>query len=119
MATDLLGILKVFIKKRYFTETEYNNSLKAHKFKRSEKNDRPELIMAGAKNKKLKGKALSICTHIRNFGYILKRIIKRDEIFAEESYFLLLKLFKIVAPARPARRRKIKNHETHCVCKTC
>ena len=105
MATDLLGILKVFIKKKYFTENEYNNALKAHEFKRSEKNDRPELISSGAKNVKLKGKALSICTHIRNYGYILKRIIKRDEIFEEESFILLLKLFIIVEYLMSPRMR--------------
>ena len=94
IALDLLGILKTFIKKNYFTEEEYNRSLQRHEFRKYESNDRPELI--NCKKKKLTGKAFSVLVHLRNVGYILKGVIKTDNIFQEKSYKLLTLLHSIV-----------------------
>lgn len=105
VATDLLAILKVLIKKKFFTVDDYNESLKHHEFKRSENNDRPELINIAPKTTKLKGKALSILTHLRNVGYFMKRIIKNEAIFDEPCYQLLLKLYKIVEYLMSPRMR--------------
>ena len=107
IALDYLAILKVLItKKKYFTQDEYNNSLKKHEFKKSESNDRPELI--NLKKKKLRGKAFSVLVHFRNFGFVIKRLVKTSDIFNEECYQLLLLLYSIVeylmAPA-------IRNYE--------
>ena len=87
-------MLKILISKKYFTEAEYNKAIRRHKYVGHESNDRPELI--DVSKSKLKGKALSINTHLRNIGFYLSFVNARPEMFNEESFLLIQKLHSIV-----------------------
>ena len=72
VAEDLLSVIKVLIAENYFTEASYNIALQRHEYKSFETSDLPELI--DLKKQKLRGKAMSICCHLRNFGMIVRHL---------------------------------------------
>ena len=87
-------MLKILISKNYFTEAGYNKAIKRHKYVGPEAADRPELI--DVSKSKLKGKALSINTHLRNIGFYFSYLNPRPEMFTEDSFLLIQKLHSIV-----------------------
>ena len=104
IAEDLLAALKILISKKYFTEASYNDAMSKLSFKNY---DAPEKI--SIKASKLKGKAMSIMSHVRYFGLILKKIPGLDEnIVNEDAFKLAISLSKhaekLMAPA-------IRNYE--------
>ena len=74
VAQDLLGVIKILSHEGWFTLLDYNSSIKRQDFKSYERNDKPELIKT-FKAHKLSGKAVSIWTHLRNFGFIIKPFV--------------------------------------------
>ena len=68
---DLLGIIRIFISKGWFTLTDYNKALKSTKFSRQESSNKPQEVPSSNKIKKLSGKATSHWVHCRVFLYIL------------------------------------------------
>ena len=87
---DLLACLKILIKLKYFSETRYNEAIEKVNFKG---HDKPEKL--DTKLPKLKGKALSHFSHIRNAGLIMKHLRVKDEMFKEPSYQLIHQLMLI------------------------
>ena len=71
---DLCGVIKILSDKGWFSLDEYNNSLKKQDFKSFERSDRPQEIKS-FKQMKLPGKAVSVWTHIRNFGFIIQPFV--------------------------------------------
>ena len=94
VAEDLLGVLKIFISKSYFSEADYNRALKRHTYASFEASDKPEPI--DVKKRKLRGKAFSILCHIRNVGFYFDFINPNIEIYGEESFKLFRMLSSIV-----------------------
>ena len=74
VAQDLLGVIKILSHEGWFTLLDYNSSIKRQYFKSYERNDKPELIKT-FKAQKLSGKAVSVWTHLRNFGFIIKPFV--------------------------------------------
>ena len=58
---------------------EYNKSLKSLKYKFYEASDRPVEVPTSSKVRKLKGKAVSIWTHMRNFPLIVRQFVKHQD----------------------------------------
>ena len=75
IAQDLCGIIKILSGKGWFSLDQYNNALRKHEFKSFERNDRPQ-EMKSFKGMKLPGKAVSVWTHIRNFGIIIHQLVQ-------------------------------------------
>ena len=92
VAQDLCGIIKILSLKFRFKLDEYNGSLQKHSYKRYESNDRPQEIK-NMKALKLPGKAVSLWTHMRNFGFIIKPFVTDEE---DEVLALGIKLAEIV-----------------------
>ena len=89
-----MSALKILINKKYFTQDQYNRAMKRHKYLSYESSDRPELI--DTTKQKLKGKALSILCHLRNYGFFVSYVKPKEEIFNEEAFILIKKLHSIV-----------------------
>ena len=87
---DLLACLKILIKLKYFSQTQYNEAIEKVNFKG---HDKPEKL--DTKLTKLKGKALSHFSHIRNAGLIMKHLRVKAEMFKEPSYKLIHQLMLI------------------------
>ena len=87
IAEDLFGILKIFVRKGYFSIQEYNIQMKRSGFLSYESSDRPQDVPE--KGKKLSGKACSLWVHLRNFPLIVRSFINN---FEEEDEVLLLVL---------------------------
>ena len=79
ISQDLLGILRILSKLKWFTLEDYNESLQKLSCKSHESSNRPQKIPLDRKSKKLKGKACSIWVHIRNFPFIIRNLIKDEE----------------------------------------
>ena len=80
VSQDLLGIIRILSKSRWFSLENYNKSMHNLKYKSHESNDRPQDVPLDLKVKKLKGKACSIWLHLRNFPLIIRDfIIDRDD----------------------------------------
>ena len=94
VAEDLLGCLRILIKRKFFSEDNYNRALFRHQYKDYEANDRPEKI--DIKKKKLKGKAMSLVCHIRNVGMILSYLDLPLRIFEDRIFQFLMNLASIV-----------------------
>ena len=92
VAQDLCGCIKILSDKGWFNLEEYNGSLRKQTYKSYERNDKPQEIK-NMKAVKLPGKAVSLWTHMRNFGFIVKPFVKdtNDEVLA-----LVIKLADIV-----------------------
>lgn len=102
LSEDLLSSIKILSHKKYFTETMYNNTLDKINFNPY---DKPEKVNLKSNNK-LKGKALSILSHIRYFGVIIRKLklnFDTEKIFEENSYKLVIMLARLserlMAPA--------------------
>ena len=91
IAEDLLAIIKILVSKKYFTEADYNLALSKQNFGHY---DKPEKI--SIKATKMKGKALSILSHIRYFGLIINRVPCLDEkVLSEDSFKLAITLSRL------------------------
>ena len=66
-----MGILRTLAKKGWFTLAQYNRALKEFEFSSQEMPDKPQPVPETNNVKKLKGKAISIWVHIRNFPLLL------------------------------------------------
>ena len=77
-------MIKILVYKKYFTESAYNAALSKLNFKNY---DAPEKI--SMKSNKMKGKAMSILSHLRYFGLILKKIPNLDEGVVNDDAFIL------------------------------
>ena len=69
---DILGILRILSSQHFFTIEQYNQSLKSLGYSSYESGDKPMPLPLDKKVKKLKGKALSICVHLRNFPLVIR-----------------------------------------------
>ena len=94
------------ISKSYFSQEDYNRAVGRHVYKSYESSDKPEMI--DIKKPKLKGKAFSILTHLRNFGFYISSIGPSNDIFGEECYDLLCRLSALVEFVMAP---KIRRHE--------
>ena len=74
VAQDLCGIIKILSEKGWFSLDDYNNALKKQEFKSFERDDKPQEIKS-FKAKKLPGKAVSVWTHLRNFGFLIHQFV--------------------------------------------
>lgn len=76
-----MGVIRILSRKGWFTIPEYNEALKSHSFKSYEGSDRP-FPLDNPKARKLKGKAVSIWTHMRCFGMVINNHVKdiNDEV---------------------------------------
>ena len=97
---DLLACLKILIKLRYFTQTQYNEAMKQVNYKG---HDKPEPL--DTKLTKMKGKALSHFSHIRNTGLIMKHLRVKEEMFQEPSYKLIHQLMLLTEKLMSPRLR--------------
>ena len=79
VSQDLLGVIRILSSKKWFTVDEYNKSLKSLKYKFYEASDRPVEVPISSKVRKLKGKAVSIWTHMRNFPLIVRQFVKHQD----------------------------------------
>ena len=79
LSQDLLGVIRILSLKKWFSLEEYNHSLKSLKYKYYEASDKPLEVPSSSKVKKLKGKAVSIWTHMRNFPLIVRKFVKNEE----------------------------------------
>ena len=87
IAVDLNGIIRILVRKGWFSIEEYNNRLKGFDFHSYEAADKPQLVPL--KGKKLPGKAVSLWVHCRNFPLLIKPLVK-DEDDDIVSFALLL-----------------------------
>ena len=87
---DLLACLKILVKLKYFNQIQYNEAMLKVNFKGHEK---PEPL--DTKLAKLKGKALSHLSHIRNVGLIMKHLRVKEDMFQEPSYQLIHQLILV------------------------
>ena len=101
VAEDVLGCLRILIKRKFFSQDDYNQALSRHQYKDYEASDRPEKI--DIKKKKLRGKAMSIVCHLRNLGMILFSLNLGERIFSDRVFQFLMSLVsiaeRILAPA--------------------
>ena len=102
----MLSALKILINKKYFSQEGYNKAMKRHKYLSYESSDRPELI--DTTKQKLKGKALSILCHLRNYGFFVSYVKPKEEIFNEEAFILIKKLHSIVELVMASEIRKFE-----------
>ena len=70
---DLFGIIKILVKKVWFTIQEYNQSLNKY---RSGSNDKPQEVPKKTTKMKLVGKAVSHWVHIGYFGLIISGFVQ-------------------------------------------
>ena len=68
---DLLGFIRIFIEKKWFSLEQYNEALKNLKYSSQESANKPQEVPKSPKVKKLPGKAVSHWVHMRNFLVIL------------------------------------------------
>ena len=94
VAEDVLGCLRILIKRKLFSQDDYNHALSRHQYKDYEASDRPEKI--DIKKKKLRGKAMSLVCHLRNIGMILSSLNLGDGIFSDRVFRILMSLVSIV-----------------------
>ena len=78
VSQDLLGIIRIFSFKKWFTLEEYNNSLEELSFRFSEAADRPQGVPMSKKVSKLRGKACSLWVHMRNFPLIIRKYVNGE-----------------------------------------
>ena len=99
---DLLGIIRGLSQNGWFTIETYNRSLSKFKWTVHESADKPQIVPTDRKVRKLKGKAVSQWTHIRNWPLIIEKFV----LDRSEPFLLLgLKLHDIV--------ERITAHEFH------
>ena len=79
LSQDLLGVIRILSSKKWFTVEDYNRSMGDISYKYYESADRPQSVPTSAKIQKLKGKACSIWTHVRNFPFIIRKFVKDPE----------------------------------------
>ena len=92
IAYDLNAIVKIMIKKGWFSLKEYNEKMKKVGFFSYEASDKPYDVPE--KSKKLTGKACSLWVHMRNFPLILQHFVNNvDE--GEDVFILAMKLLDI------------------------
>ena len=91
--SDLLSAIKILVRKKYFTEAEYNGGIRRVSMGSS---DRPEPVSIKSTVTKLKGKALSNLCHLRYFGIIIKTIVKDNKILGEKVFRSMIWLGRIV-----------------------
>ena len=91
---DLLGIIRIFVKLKWFTMEEYNKALSHFKFSPEEASSKPQNVPEKNEVKKLRGKAISHWIHLRNFPLImaLNNWIKDD---TEIAWKLILVLHEL------------------------
>ena len=71
LAQDLLGIIRVFHQKLWFSVKDYNKVLKRFPLSPQESSNRPQEVPLNSSVKKLNGKAVSIWCHMRLFMLVL------------------------------------------------
>ena len=67
LAQDLLGIIRIFEEKTWFSIKEYNKVLKMFPLSPQESSNKPQEVPSSSSVKKLQGKAVSIWCHMRLF----------------------------------------------------
>ena len=72
---DLHAINRILIANNWFTLEEYNEKLKAIGYPSYENTDKPMPLAAGNKGQKLRGKAVSIWVHLRNWPFMIRNFI--------------------------------------------
>ena len=92
IAYDLQAILKILVSLKYFSEKRYNDQMKMLNYSDS---DKPEEISVKSSISRLRGKALSILTHIRYFGLIVRNL-RVDQAMLEEPAFKLGQLLMLI-----------------------
>ena len=81
VAEDLLSITRGLSKKGWFSLEKYNTTLKNFGWLAYELSDKPQPVPLSRKVMKLKGKAVSQWTHIRNWPLIVKKyILDEDDV---------------------------------------
>ena len=76
---DLLAINRVLISQHWFTVEEYNESLKTLGYYSYENSDKPMPLAQGPKVQKLKGKAVSLWVHMRNWPFIIRSMVNNAD----------------------------------------
>ena len=79
ISQDLLGIIRILSRKKWFSIADYNKMLQSLNYKGSEASDRPQSVPLKNSTKKLIGKACSIWVHMRNFPFIIRKFVKNEE----------------------------------------
>ena len=79
ISQDLLGVIRILSKKKWFTIEDYNNMLQSLNYRGSEASDRPQSVPLKNTTKKLIGKACSVWVHMRNFPFIIRKFVKNEE----------------------------------------
>ena len=91
--SDLLGIIRILSVNGGFSLSQYNDALYRLGFHSYESNDKPCPVPTSSKFRKLKGKAVSHWTHLRNWPLIIKKFISN---FNDPALNLGLLLHEIV-----------------------
>ena len=82
VAEDLLSVTRGLLNKGWFSLEKYNSTLKDFGWLSYELSDKPQPVPLSRKVAKLKGKAVSQWTHIRNWPLIVKKfILDEDDMF--------------------------------------
>ena len=90
---DLLCIIRILVSKGWFTLQQYNTTLHNLEYAAYETGDKPYPVPTSSKVKKLKGKAVSNWTHLRNWPVVIRKFVLD---FEDEVLILGLKLHDIV-----------------------
>ena len=107
VAQDLLGGIRILIRKGWFNLESYNLSMKNLQYLSYEASDKPQDVPK--KGRKLSGKACSLWVHIRNFPLIIKNLVEDEE---DEILSLLLLLVEITARITAS---EFRHHEIHAL----
>ena len=79
---DLLIIIRALAQKGWLSIESYNKTLHRFKWSSYEASDKPQFVPKDGKVKKLKGKAVSMWTHIRNWPLLIEKYVQdRNEPF--------------------------------------
>ena len=79
VAEDLYSVIKTLSVMGWFQLEQYNSKLCNFGWISYEERDKPEKLPTASKSKKLKGKAISLWTHLRNFPLIIESFITDRE----------------------------------------
>ena len=84
VAEDLLSIIRLLSVKGWFSLEDYNSKLKRMGWYSYETSDKPLAVPVNSKVNKLKGKAVSMWVHIRNWPLIIRDFVaeKTDPVLA-------------------------------------
>ena len=107
VAEDLLSIIRSLSIKGWFSIEDYNTCMKRLSWSSYESSDRPMAVPVDSRVSKLKGKAVSMWTHIRNWPFLVKSFVadKADPVLA-----LGLKLHEVTERITATEFRQYEIH---------